>query len=239
MLTADELERYSRQISIFGEEGQLKLKRTKVLIAGAGGLGSASATYLAVAGIGKMRIVDHDVVALSNLNRQILHWDSDIGKRKIDSARTKLKAANPHLDIEAVAETISEANAATLVGDCDLIVDAMDNFAARYVLNRVALDRKIPFFHGAVHGFYGQATTIIPGSTACFRCIFPEAPSPSPPPVVGVAPGIVGCIQASEVLKYILDIGCVLENRLLMWDGLRVEMNEIPLEKNPYCKDCG
>ncbi len=238
MLTKDELKRYERQISIFGEDGQGKLKKAKVFIAGAGGLGSSISTYLTVAGIGKLRMVDNDIVALENLNRQILHWDNDIGKKKLESAAAKLKRMNPNVEVEVISETINKGNIDELVGDFDMIVDAMDNFAARYVLNKAALVKKIPLFHGAVHGFYGQATTIIPGKTACLRCIFPEAPPPTIPPVVGVTPGVIGCIQATEVIKYILGIGSLLENRLLMWDGLKAEMDEVPLEKNPRCEDC-
>lgn len=239
MLTKDELKRYERQISIFGEDGQEKLKKAKVFIAGAGGLGSSISTYLMVAGVGKLRMVDNDIVALENLNRQILHWDNDIGKKKLESAAAKLKRMNPNVEVEVISETINKGNIDELVGDFDMIVDAMDNFAARYVLNKAALVKKIPLFHGAVHGFYGQATTIIPGKTACLRCIFPEAPPPTIPPVVGVTPGVIGCIQATEVIKYILGIGSLLENRLLMWDGLNGEMDELPLEKNPGCEDCG
>lgn len=239
MLTKDELKRYERQISIFGEEGQRKLKKAKVFIAGAGGLGSSISTYLTVAGVGKLRMVDNDIVALENLNRQILHWDNDIGKKKLESAAAKLKRMNPNVEVEVISETINKGNIDELVGDFDMIVDAMDNFAARYVLNKAALVKKIPLFHGAVHGFYGQATTIIPGKTACLRCIFPEAPPPTIPPVVGVTPGVIGCIQATEVIKYILGIGGLLENRLLMWDGLKAEMDEVPLEKNLRCEDCG
>ena len=239
MLTEGELTRYRRQIEIFGEGGQAKLKEAKVFLAGAGGLGSSIATYLTVAGIGKLRIVDDDVVALDNLNRQILHWDSDIGRKKLESAAEKLRGLNPDVEVEVIPETISEDNAGDLVADFGMIVDGMDNFPARYVLNRSALTKKIPFFHGAVHGFYGQATTIIPGKTACLRCIFPEVPPSAAPPVVGVTPGIIGCIQATEVLKYILGKGHLLENRLLMWDGLGCRMDEVPLESNPACQDCG
>ncbi len=239
MLTKDELKRYERQISIFGEDGQEKLKKAKVFIAGAGGLGSSISTYLTVAGVGKLRMVDNDIVALENLNRQILHWDNDIGKKKLESAAAKLKRMNSNVEVEVISETINKGNIDELVGDFDMIVDAMDNFAARYVLNKAALVKKIPLFHGAVHGFYGQATTIIPGKTACLRCIFPKALPPTIPPVVGVTPGVIGCIQATEVIKYILGIGGLLENRLLMWDGLKAEMDEVPLEKNPRCEDCG
>ncbi len=239
ILTKDELKRYQRQITIFGEEGQGKLKKAKVFIAGAGGLGCSIAMYLTVAGIGKLRIVDNDIVALENLNRQILHWDSDIGKKKSESAKGKLRKMNPDVDVEVISETINKGNIDGLVGDFDMIVDAMDNFAARYVLNKAALRKKIPFFHGAVDGFYGQVTTIIPGRTACLRCIFPEPPPITVPPVVGVTPGLIGCIQATEIIKYTLGIGSLLENRLLMWDGLNGKIDELPLERNPRCEDCG
>jgi len=239
MLNEDELTRYKRQLAIFGEEGQAKLKKARVFIAGAGGLGSVTATYLTVAGIGKLRVVDNDVVALDNLNRQILYWDGDIGREKLKSAAEKLRRMNAEVTVETVSERIDHSNIDDLVSDCGLIVDAMDNFPARYALNRSALSKRIPFFHGAVHGFYGQATTIIPGKTSCLRCIFPEGPATAAPPVVGVTPGVIGCIQATEVLKYIVGMGQLLENRLLMWDGLGGRMDEVPLQRNSECKDCG
>jgi adenylyltransferase/sulfurtransferase len=238
MLTEDELARYKRQLAIFGDEGQAKLKKARVFVAGAGGLGSTIAIYLTVAGIGKLRVVDHDTVALDNLNRQILHWDSDIGREKLKSAAEKLRRMNAELEVDTVSATMDRDNIEDLVGDCDLIVDAVDNFPARYVLNKAAINMRIPFFHGAVHGFYGQATTIIPGKTACLRCTFPEAPPPAVPPVVGATVGVIGCIQAAEVLKYIMGMGCLLENRLLMWDGLGCRMDEVLLERNPECQDC-
>jgi molybdopterin/thiamine biosynthesis adenylyltransferase len=239
VLTRDELARYKRQIAVFGEEGQLKLKRARVFLAGAGGLGSTIATYLAVAGIGSLRIADNDVVTLDNLNRQILHGDSDLGRAKTESAAARLGGLNAGVTVEAVSETIREDSAAEMIAGCDAIIDGLDNFAARYVLNRVALAKGLPFFHGAIHGFYGQATTIIPGRTACLRCIFPEAPPAAVPPVIGVTAGVIGCIQATEVIKYLLGMGELLENRLLMWDGLGCRMDEVPLEKNPDCQDCG
>ena len=155
MLTSDELKRYKRQIGIFSKEGQRKLRKAKVFIAGAGGLGSSISVYLVVAGIGKLRMVDDDIVALENLNRQILHWDNDIGRKKLESAAEKLKRMNCNVEVETIAETMNEDNVDELIGDCDMIVDAMDNFAGRYVLNKAALIKKTPLFHGAVHGFYG------------------------------------------------------------------------------------
>jgi len=238
MLTKEELKRYQRQILLFGEAGQGKLKEAKVFIAGAGGLGSSVAIYLAVAGIGKITIADHDTVELSNLNRQILHRDSEIGRKKVDSAREKLTRMNPDIEVVVTSLTIEPGNADELVGDADLIVDAMDNFPTRYLLNKAALTRNVPLFFGAVNGFYGQTTTIIPGKTACLRCIFPAPPPSAIFPVVGATPGIIGCIQATEVIKYIVGLGNLLENRLLIWDGLQATADEVLLKKNPECEDC-
>ena len=240
MLTTDELERYDRQIMIegFGEEGQEKLKRAKVFIAGAGGLGSPVSTYLTAAGVGMIRIVDHDRVELSNLNRQILYWEEDVGKIKIDSALDKLSLLNKGVKIEAIKETITETNASQLVADCDLIVDAMDNLPTRYLLNKTALDKGIPFFHGAVHGLEGRAMTIIPGKTACLMCIYRGAVPQGKFPVIGVTPAVIGCIQATEVIKYIVGIGELLTNKLLIYDGLSLKFTELLVKKDPNCEHC-
>lgn len=239
MLTENELKRYERQIRIFGVDGQERLKNAKVFVAGAGGLGSAISIYLAAAGIGGIRIVDHEKIELNNLNRQILHWDEDIGREKAASAEEKLKKINPDVSLEAISETIEENNVLELVGDFDLIVDAMDNFHTRYLLNRTAIVKNIPFFYGAINGLYGQATTIIPGKTACLRCIFPEPPLSMTFPVVGATCGVIGCIQVTEIVKYIVKMGSSLENRLLLWDGLNAKIDEIEIERNPSCEDCG
>lgn len=241
MLSKEELERYSRQILIngFGEEGQAKLKRAKVFIAGVGGLGSVTATYLAAAGVGVIRIVDHDKVELSNLNRQILHRGEDIGKKKVDSAAKRLKSINPEVKIEAVAEKMTEATISELVTGFDLIVDAMDNLPTRYLLNKIAIDKEIPFFHGAVNGFEGRAMTIIPGQTACLRCVYRGAVVEGSFPVVGVTPGVIGCIQATEVIKYILGAGQLLGNRLLVYDGLNMKFTQFKVKRDPNCQHCG
>ncbi len=241
MLTPSERERYDRQIMIgeIGQEGQEKLKRSRVVIAGTGGLGSPIAIYLAAAGIGMIRLVDHDQVAVSNLNRQILHWEEDIGRKKVDSARTKLKRLNPAMEIEAITETLTEGNVSKLVGDCDVIVDAMDNLPSRYILNRCAIEKKIPFFHGAVNGFEGRVMTIIPRETACLRCMY-RGPVPRGKfPVIGVAPAVIGSIQATEVIKYLIGIGKLLTNRLLIYDGLKITFNEFKVNRNPNCDHCG
>jgi len=241
MLTPSERERYDRQIMIgeIGQEGQGKLKRSRVVIAGAGGLGSTVAIYLTSAGIGMIRVIDHDQVALSNLNRQILHWEEDIGRKKVDSARTKLRNLNSAVEIEAIAETITEGNVSQLADGCDAIVDAMDNLPTRHILNRCAIERNIPFFHGAVNGFGGRVMTIIPGETACLRCMY-RGPVPQEKfPVIGVAPAVIGSIQATEVIKYLVGIGKLLTNRLLIYDGLKITFSEFTVNKNPDCDHCG
>ena len=241
ILTADELERYSRQIRIkgFGKEGQEKIKKTTVFVAGAGGLGSPVSIYLAAAGIGRLKIVDNDKVDLSNLNRQILHWNKDIGKKKSVSFREKISGLNPFVEVDTIHETIDENNVFELVDDCDVIVDAMDNFSTRYLLNRAAIDKKIPFIYGGVYGFEGRVMTTIPKETACLRCVFPKAPPKETFPVIGSAPGVVGCIQVSEVIKYVVGLGELLKNRLLVYDGLSSTFTEIKVKRNEKCEDCG
>lgn len=240
MTTGEELRRYQRQVMIegFGREGQERLKQTRVVVAGAGGLGSVVSIYLTVAGVGKIRLIDHDRVKLGNLNRQILYGNRDIGRRKVDSAKEKLESLNPEVKVEIVSEAILEDNAFEFVDDCDLIVDAMDNFTTRYILNKVAINKDIPFFHGAVRGFEGRATTIIPGQTACLRCVYARAPQPEAAPVIGVAPAVIGSIQATEVVKYIVGIGDLLTNRLLIYDGLSLEFMEMKLKRRPDCEEC-
>jgi molybdopterin/thiamine biosynthesis adenylyltransferase len=239
VLSQREQERYSRQIMSFGEEGQERLKKAHVFIAGAGGLGSPVAIYLAVAGVGTITIVDMDTVDQTNLNRQILHFDRDIGRKKTASAQEKLEEINPDITVNAIDMKIDTANAASLVGNAEGIVDAMDNYPIRYMLNDVAIKNRIPLFHGGIRGFYGQVTTIIPGETPCLKCIIPKAPPAEVFPVVGVTPGFIGMVQATEVLKYFLGIGELLAGRLLIWDGLQVRAEEICVERNPRCDACG
>jgi len=221
-----------------GEEGQEKLKRASVFIAGIGGLGSPAAIYLTAAGIGRIRLVDHDRVDRSNLNRQVLHWDNDIGRSKVESATEKLKRLNPEVEIEAIEQTITEANLAELLTGFDLIVDAMDNLPTRYLLNKAALDNNIPFFHGAIYGFEGRAMTIIPHKTACLRCVYRGVIPEERFPVIGVTPAVIGCIQATEVIKYIVGIGELLTNKLLNYDALNMEFTEFRVKKDPHCEHC-
>jgi adenylyltransferase/sulfurtransferase len=239
MFSGLERERYTRQMMLFGEEGQERLKNAHIFIAGAGGLGSPVSIYLAVAGVGTITLVDRDVVDRTNLNRQILHADLDTGRKKTASAGEKLRGINPDITVNVIDTTIDEKNALKLVGDADAIVDAMDNFPTRYILNDVAIKKKIPLFHGGIRGFYGQAATIIPGKTACFRCIFPKAPPKDVIPVVGVTAGVIGSVQATEVLKYLLRRGELLTNRLFIWDGLRSHADELQVKRIPGCVACG
>jgi len=238
MFSERELERYKRQMMLFGEEGQERLKKAHIFIAGAGGLGSPISIYLAVAGVGTITIVDMDVVDQSNLNRQILHFDRDVGRKKTASAEEKLRELNPDITVNAIDVKIEDSNAAKLIGNADGIVDAMDNYPTRYLLNDVAIAKKIPLFHGGIRGFYGQATTIIPGITPCLKCIFPKAPPREVFPVVGVTPGIIGTIQANEVIKYLLGSGELLTNRLFIWDGMEAHAEELCVERNPACEAC-
>jgi adenylyltransferase/sulfurtransferase len=237
-LTDEEQRRYSRQLAVLGPGGQEKLREETVLIAGIGGLGTVIAMYLAAAGVGTLRIVDHDRVDSSNLNRQILHWTKDVGVSKIVSAAEKLSALNPHVRVEPDGRTISDETVDAILGDAGIIVDAMDNFPTRYVLNRAAHRRGLPFMHGAVRGLCGQATTIIPGQTACLRCIFPDGPPAETFPIVGATCGMIGSLQAMEVIKHISGTGSLLANRLLFWDGVRGEMDTIEVRKNPACREC-
>jgi len=241
MLSENEKKRYDRQIMIpeIGEEGQEKLKRARIVIAGVGGLGSPIAVYLAAAGVGTIRIIDEDTVDISNLNRQILHWDRDIGRGKVDSAFEKLSEMNHDIKIEAVRATIAEDNVSQLVEGCDLIVDAMDNLPTRYLLNRTAVEMGIPFFHGAVRGFEGRVMTVIPGKTACLQCMY-RGPLPKEKfPVIGMAPALVGAIQATEVVKYLVGMGGLLTGRLLLYDGMAQTFTEFKVKRNPQCEHCG
>jgi molybdopterin/thiamine biosynthesis adenylyltransferase len=233
------LERYRRQVMLLGEEAQARLCDARVFIAGAGGLGCPAALYLAAAGVGEIRLVDGDIVEPTNLNRQVLHWDEDVGREKVVSAAEKLRALNPEIVVDARPACIDAGNVDDLVGDAHLIIDAVDNFPARYLLNRSAREKNLPLVHGAVCGFDGQATTVLPGRTACLRCIFPDPPPAETSPVIGVTPGIIGLIQANEAIKYLTGTGELLTDRLLIWDGLTTTMVILPVERRKDCEECG
>ncbi len=233
--------RYSRQMMIpgFGEGAQIRLKEATALIVGLGGLGSPLALYLAAAGVGHLQLVDDDTVELSNLNRQIIHWDSDIGRKKARSASDKVAKINPTTQVEAFDLTIDESTVNKVTKDCDLILDAVDTFAVRQMLNKEALARRIPLIHAAVYGYEGRLATIIPGQTACLDCIYPHVPPQTRFPVLGTTPGVIALLQATEAIKYLAGVGVLLRDEMLIYDGETMFFEKVAVKRNPLCKSCG
>jgi len=246
-MTEAQAKRYSRHTLIpeVGEEGQFKLLDSKVLLIGAGGLGSPAAYYLAAAGVGTLGIIDADVVDDSNLQRQILHNTERIGQYKAESARQTLTALNPDVKVEVYLERLDETNVQRLVDEYDVIIDGTDNFPTRYLLNDAAIIANKPVVHGSVFRFEGQVTVFKPYDGPCYRCLFPEPPPPALAPscseagVLGVLPGIIGLLQATETIKLLLGIGEPLVGRLLTYDALSGEFNELRLFRDPECAACG
>ena len=247
-LSDDERRRYSRHVMLpeIGIAGQEKLKAARVLCLGAGGLGSPAALYLAAAGVGTIGLVDDDRVALSNLHRQLLHGTDDVGRPKTESARDRLAAANPNVTVRLHACRFESGNAEEILRDYDLIVDGTDNFATRYLSNDVAVFAGKPNVYGSIFRFDGQTTVFAPHlGGPCYRCLFPEPPPPGAVPscaeagVLGVLPGIVGTLQATEALKLILGLGDSLIGRLLHFDALKMKFREFNLRRDPECPVCG
>ena len=246
-LSRDELVRYSRHILLpqVGENGQRALKRARVLLVGAGGLGSPAALYLAAAGVGTLGLVDFDTVDLSNLQRQILHGTGGIGGSKLDSARDRLHDINPGVHIEPYDTRLSSANALEIARGYDLILDGTDNFPTRYLINDTSVLLGIPNVHGSVYRFEGQASVFGAADGPCYRCLFREPPPPHLVPscaeggVLGVVPGLVGTIQATEAVKMILGLGNTLAGRLLLIDTLAMTFRTIAIRKDPECPACG
>lgn len=233
------IERYSRQIQIpeVNIDGQNKLEKSKVLIVGAGGLGAPVSVYLTEAGIGSITLIDFDVVNISNLNRQFLYNENDIGKTKIEVATKYLKTLNKNIDIRGINEKITSENAESILKDYDLIIDCLDNFKTRYIINRYAWKLKTPVFHAGVSNFFGQITIIIPDSTPCLECVFPDVQDVISP-VFGYLAGIVGAMLVSEVVKYLLNLKPLLVNKLLLYDSLNLQYQLFNLKKRPECKIC-
>lgn len=245
-LTEKQLERYKRNILLegVGTEGQQKLLQAKILVAGSGGLGSPAAYYLAAAGIGNIGLLDGDRVDLSNLQRQILHSTADLGRQKTESARDKLIALNPDVKITAFGDWLGENNYRDLISSFDLVVDGMDNFPARYLINRACVEQRKPYIFGGVLGYTGQVMTIIPGCGPCLACVFrdvpPEgAPSCSSIGVLGTVPGIIGAAEATEAVKVILGLGEPLVGRLMTYDALTMGFYEIEIARDQSCPVCG
>ncbi len=241
-LTEEDLVRYDRQIlyPAFGEEGQRKLRQAHVLIAGVGGLGSPVAIYLACAGIGKLTVVDSDAVELSNLNRQILHWEADIGEKKVVSAAQKLEKLNSTVDMNARAVKITAENFAGLLEGVDLVMDCMDNMATRFILNEGCVKAGIPLIHGGIYGMMGEITTIIPGQTPCFECIFPrDVEGKKPFPVFGFTPALIASLQVMEATKLLAGFGELLAGKMLYVRGEETIFMTVDLQKNKACRVCG
>jgi len=232
--------RYERQIVIpgFGEEGQERLKSSTAFIAGLGGLGSPLALYLAASGVGHLQLVDSDSVELSNLNRQVLHWDEDLGKQKVASASQKVQRINPTTRVEAFDLTIDDENVLELTERCDIILDAMDNFEVRYLLNSAAIAHHVPLIHGAIYGYEGRLTTVLPGETACLACIYPHAPPRAVFPVLATTPGVIALLQATEAIKCLAGVGVPLVNELLIYDGETMAFDKVKVARNLRCKSC-
>jgi molybdopterin/thiamine biosynthesis adenylyltransferase/rhodanese-related sulfurtransferase len=245
-LTHEEILRYSRHLLMpeVGLEGQRKLKASSILVIGTGGLGSPVSMYLAAAGIGRIGLVDYDIVDSTNLQRQIVHGNSSIGKRKVLSARDRLKDINPHIQIDIYDEPFTSENAFQISEPYDLIVDGTDNFPTRYLTNDVCVMTGKPNVYGSIFRFEGQVSVFWAEKGPCYRCLFPEPPPPGIVPscadagVFGVLPGTIGTLQATEALKLVLGIGEPLIGRLLLYDALAMTLEELRLKKNPGCKVC-
>ncbi len=246
-LRPDQRERYDRQLLIgeIGEAGQSRLAESSVLIVGAGGLGSPCAYYLAAVGVGRLGIVDADAVDLSNLQRQILHATPDLGRPKVESAKERLSALNPDVRIDAIQQRVTRDNVLALMEPYDLVVDASDNFATKYLLNDACVMAGKRLVHAGILGMSGQCMAIVPGESACLRCAFPEPPprgslaTPKEAGVLGSVAGAVGAVQATEAVKLLLGIGEALVGRLLTHDGLNGAWQTIDIERDPACAVCG
>jgi molybdopterin/thiamine biosynthesis adenylyltransferase len=246
-LTEEQIQRYSRNIILepIGGAGQEKLLASKVLIVGAGGLGSPAALYLAAAGVGTIGVVDGDQVDLTNLQRQVVHHTRDVGRRKVASARSRIKAINPDVTVRTYDIWARASNIREIVRGYDFVIDGSDNFPAKFLINDACYFERIPFSHAGILQFEGQLMTVIPGRTACYRCIFP-----GPPPtnavspcgqagVLGVLPGVIGSLQATEAIKYLLGMGELLTDSLLTYCALTMDFRRVPANRRPDCPLCG
>ena len=246
-LEVEDIERYSRQILLkqVGGKGQEKLLASRVLIVGAGGLGAPASMYLAAAGVGTIGLIDGDTVDLTNLQRQIVHFTSDLGSPKVVSAVEKLKAINPAVNLETYEERATAANAEQIVARYDFVIDGTDNFPAKFLINDACYFAGVPFSHAGILRFDGQLFTVLPGESACYRCVFKEpppagvVPSCSQAGVLGSVAGVVGCLQATEALKYLLNAGELLTDRMMIFDALVMRFREAKFARTSRCPLCG
>jgi molybdopterin/thiamine biosynthesis adenylyltransferase len=247
IFTPQEMIRYERHFSLtnVGFKGQQKLRAAKVLVVGAGGLGSPALLYLAAAGVGTLGIIDGDTVDLTNLQRQIIHFTEDIGKRKTHSAAEKIRGINPEVEVVEHREFLDASNVARVFADYDFIVEGCDNFATKFLVNDACVLFKKPFSHAGMLRFEGQAFTYVPGQSRCYRCLFRAPPPPGSVPncadagILGMLPGVLGSIQATETVKYILGLGDLLTDRLLIFDALAMKFREIRGGRDAACPVCG
>ncbi len=247
LLRPDQLERYRRNIMLdgIGCEGQRKLLDSRVLVVGAGGLGSPVLLYLAAAGVGTIGVADFDRVELSNLQRQIIHTDSSLGESKTESARQTIEAINPDVTVEVYSERLTPENGAALIEGYQFVIEATDNFAAKFLVNDLCAALGVPFSHGGVLAFNGQTMTVLPGKSCCYRCVFPAPPPPdvaracSVAGIFGAVAGVIGSIQATETLKYLTGSGSLLTDRLLTFDALKMSFRTVALHRRADCPVCG
>lgn len=246
-LTEEEIKRYDRQLILkdIGREGQEKLKRARVLVIGSGGLGSAILLYLCAAGVGTLGVVDGDVVSLSNLQRQVIHFTTDLNRPKVDSAKEKIQKINPHVTVNIHNHMVAPENIKALIQSYDFVLDATDNFEAKFLINDACVLTRTPFSHAGILQCIGQTMTVIPFETACYRCVFTEPPPagtvplPAESGILGPVAGTLGTLQAIEAIKFVTGRGKLLANRLLFFDGLEMEFRHIELSKNKECPVCG
>jgi molybdopterin/thiamine biosynthesis adenylyltransferase len=236
-----ELRRYERQLMLrnWGAQKQGRLKASTVFIAGAGGLGCAAGAYLAAAGAGRIRLCDSGKVEVSNLNRQFFYGERDVGRDKVMSAVRRILRINPHVSAVGLQERIDGDSVSGLVGNADIMVDCLDNFETRFVLNELSVKKSIPLIHAGVNALTGQLTFIHPPETPCLRCLFPHVPAGGPVPIIGAVAGVIGCLEALEAIKYLTGTGRLLKNRLLVWDGGPGDFEEIMLQRSEACPVCG
>lgn len=241
-LSSEELELYSRQLRIpsLGIEGQRRLKGASAVVAGIGGLGCPASLYLAAAGFGQLKLIDNDIVELSNLNRQTLHWYSDLGRFKAKSAEEKLRRLNPFVKVMGIVAEIEGTNVGAMIQGANVVVDGQDNYKTRFILNDACVRLRIPFIHAAVQGFNGQLMTIVPGRGPCLRCLFPSPPPEARAfPILGATPGLMAALQVLEAIKVVTGVGVPSIGRLLIFDGEDLRFEEVPVMRNPGCPVCG